>query len=331
MAKHIGRREFLVMLGAGALVWPFGARAQQPAIPVVGFVGSTSLGPLRDAVTAFHRGLTETGYVEGRNVAIEYRWAEGQYDRLPGLAADLVHREVAAIAAIDGLPSILAAKAATATIPIVFFTGGDPVQLGLVASLRRPDGNLTGVTALNVEIGAKRLELLHELVPTAGVIGLLVNPTNALTEANTKTVQAAARALGLQLHILNASTERDFDAVFARLIQLQAGGLVIAADAFFISRSEQLAKLAFRHAVPAIFQYREFAAAGGLISYGGSRTDAYRQVGVYIGRILQGAKPSELPVQQVTKVELFLNLKTAKALGITVPLPLSGRADEVIE
>lgn len=331
MAKHIGRREFLVMLGAGGLVWPFGARAQQPAIPVVGFVGSTSLGPLRDAVTAFHRGLTETGYVEGRNVAIEYRWAEGQYDRLPGLAADLVHREVAAIAAIDGLPSILAAKAATATIPIVFFTGGDPVQLGLVASLRRPDGNLTGVTALNVEIGAKRLELLHELVPTAGVIGLLVNPTNALTEANTKTVQAAARALGLQLHILNASTERDFDAVFARLIQLQAGGLVIAADAFFISRSEQLAKLAFRHAVPAIFQYREFAAAGGLISYGGSRTDAYRQVGVYIGRILQGAKPSELPVQQVTKVELFLNLKTAKALGIEIPATVLARADEVIE
>jgi ABC-type uncharacterized transport system substrate-binding protein len=331
MAKHIGRREFLVMLGAGALVWPFGARAQQPAIPVVGFVGSTSLGPLRDAVTAFHRGLTETGYVEGRNVAIEYRWAEGQYDRLPGLAADLVHREVTVIAAIDGLPSILAAKAATATIPIVFFTGGDPVQLGLVASLRRPDGNLTGVTALNVEIGAKRLELLHELVPTAGVIGLLVNPTNALTEANTKTVQAAAHALGLQLHVLNASTESDFDAVFARLIHLRAGGLVIAADAFFISRSEQLAKLAFRHAVPAIFQYREFAAAGGLISYGGSRTDAYREVGVYTGRILQGAKPSELPVQQVTKVELFLNLKTAKALGITVPLPLSGRADEVIE
>jgi putative tryptophan/tyrosine transport system substrate-binding protein len=221
MAKHIGRREFLVMLGAAALVWPFGARAQQPAIPVVGFVGSTSLGPLRDAVTAFHRGLTETGYVEGRNVAIEYRWAEGQYDRLPGLAADLVHREVAVIAAIDGLPSILAAKAATATIPIVFFTGGDPVQLGLVASLRRPDGNLTGVTALNVEIGAKRLELLHELVPTAGVIGLLVNPTNALTEANTKTVQAAAHALGLQLHVLNASTESDFDAVFARLIHLR--------------------------------------------------------------------------------------------------------------
>jgi putative tryptophan/tyrosine transport system substrate-binding protein len=324
------RRGFITLLGGAAAAWSLAARAQQAAVPVVGFVGSTSPGSLRDAVAAFHRGLTETGYVEGQNVAIEYRWAEGQYDRLPGLAADLVHRQVAVIAAIDGLPSALAAKAATATIPIVFFTGGDPVQLGLVASMRRPDRNLTGVTTLNVEIGAKRLELLHELVP-ANVIVLLVNPTNALTEANTTNLQAAAHALGLQLHVLNASTERDFDAVFAGLIQLRAGGLVIAPDAFFISRSEQLATLALRHAVPAIFQYREFAAAGGLISYGGSRTDAYRQVGVYTGRVLKGAKPSELPVQQVTKVELFLNLKTAKALGITVPLPLSGRADEVIE
>ncbi len=325
------RREFIRLLGGAVAAWPRVARAQQPAMPVVGFVASTSLGSLRDAVAAFHRGLTETGYVEGRNVAIEYRWAEGQYDRLPALVADLVHRQVAVIAAIDGFPSALAAKKATATIPIIFFTGGDPVQLGLVGSLRQPDGNLTGVTSLNVEVGPKRLELLHELVPTASVIVLLVNPTNALTEANTRSLQAAAHALGLQLHVLNASTERDFDAVFARLIQLRAGGLVIAPDAFFISRSEQLAKLALRHAVPAIFQYREFAAAGGLISYGGSRTDAYRQVGVYTGRVLQGAKPSELPVQQVTKVELFLNLKTAKALGITVPLPLSGRADEVIE
>ncbi len=325
------RREFIRLLGGAVAAWPRVARAQQPAMPVVGFVASTSLGSLRDAVAAFHRGLTETGYVEGRNVAIEYRWAEGQYDRLPALVADLVHRQVAVIAAIDGFPSALAAKKATATIPIIFFTGGDPVQLGLVGSLRQPDGNLTGVTSLNVEVGPKRLELLHELVPTASVIVLLVNPTNALTEANTRSLQAAAHALGLQLHVLNASTERDFDAVFARLIQLRAGGLVIAPDAFFISRSEQLAKLALRHAVPAIFQYREFAAAGGLISYGGSRTDAYRQVGVYTGRVLQGAKPSELPVQQVTKVELFLNLKTAKALGIAVPLPLSGRADDVIE
>jgi putative tryptophan/tyrosine transport system substrate-binding protein len=323
------RRQFLTLLG-GAATWPFAARAQQSAVPVIGFVGSTSPESLRDAVAAFHRGLAEAGHVESWNVAIEYRWAEGQYDRLPGLVADLVHRQVAVIAAIDGLPSALAAKAATATIPIVFFTGGDPVQLGLVASLRQPEGNLTGVTSLNVEVGAKRLELLHELIPTASIV-LLVNPTNALTEANTSNVQAAAGALGLQLHVLNASTEGDFDAMFARLIELRAGGLVIAPDAFFISRSEQLARLALRHKVPAVFQYREFAAAGGLISYGGSRTDAYRQVGVYTGRILKGEKPSELPVQQVTKVELFLNLKTAKALGISVPLPLSGRADEVIE
>jgi putative tryptophan/tyrosine transport system substrate-binding protein len=323
------RREFITLLGSAAAAWPLAARAQQPAMPAVGFVGSTSPGSLSDAVAAFHGGLTETGYVEGQNVAIEYRWAEGQYDRLPGLAADLVHRQVAVIVAIE-TPSALAAKAATTTIPIVFFTGGDPVQLGLVARIRRPDGNLTGVTALNVEVGAKRLELLHELVPTASVMVLLTNPTNAITEAITTNLQAAAHAFGLQLHILTASTERDFDAVFARLIQLRAG-LVIAPDAFFNSRSEQLATLALRHAVPAIYQYREFAAAGGLISYGGNRSDAYRQVGVYTGRILKGAKPSELPVQQVTKVELFLNLKTAKALGITVPLPLSGRADEVIE
>src|SRR5437660_5613173 len=217
---YLRRREFITLLGGAAAAWPIALRAQQTTMPVVGFVGSTSPGSLTDSVSAFHRGLTETGYVEGQNVAIEYRWAEGQYDRLPGLAADLVHRQVAVIAAIDGLPSALAAKAATATIPIVFFTGGDPVQLGLVASMRRPDGNLTGVTALNVEIGAKRLELPHELVPTASVTALLVNPTNALTEANTKNVQAAAHALGLQVHVLNASTERDFDAVFARLIQL---------------------------------------------------------------------------------------------------------------
>jgi putative tryptophan/tyrosine transport system substrate-binding protein len=330
MAIYIRRREFIATLGGAAAMWPLAARAQQPAMPAVGFV-STTPGSLGDGLAAFHRGLTETGYVEGRNVAIEYRWAEGQHDRLPGLAADLVHRQVAVIAAFD-TPSALAAKAATATIPIVFFTGGDPVQLGLVASLRRPDGNLTGVTALNVEMGAKRLELLHELVPTASVIVLLVDPTSAaLTEAITTNLQAAAHALGLQLHILTASTERDFEAVFARLMQLRAGGLVIAPDALFNSRSEQLATLALRHAVPAIFQYREFAAAGGLISYGGRRADVYRQVGVYTGRVLKGAKPSELPVQQVTKVELILNLKTAKALGITVPLPLSGRADEVIE
>jgi putative tryptophan/tyrosine transport system substrate-binding protein len=304
--------------------------AAQSAMPMIGFLNGGSPDGYKLRVVAFRQGLEGAGYIEGRNVAIEYRWAEGRYDRLPTMAADLVQRGVAVLAATS-TPAALVAKASTKTIPIVFTAGGDPVQLGLVASLRRPDGNLTGVTALNVDIGAKRLELLHELVPTASVIVLLVNPTNAITEAITTNLQAAAHALGLQLHILTASTERDFDAVFARLMQLRAGGLVIAPDAFFYSRSEQLATRTLRHAVPAIYQYREFAAAGGLISYGGSRADVYRQVGAYTGRVLKGAKPSELPVQQVTKVELILNLKTAKALGITVPLPLSGRADEVIE
>jgi putative ABC transport system substrate-binding protein len=301
-------------------------------MPVVGFVGSTSPGPLRDAIAAFHRGLTETGYVEGRNVAIEYRWAEGQYDRLPGLVADLVRRQVAVIADIDGLPSALAAKAATATIPIVFFTGGDPVQLGLVASLRQPDGNLTGVTSLNVEVGPKRLELMKEMVRTTTLMALLVNPTSPnVTESTTKDALAAAHTLGLQLHVLHASRERDLDSVFATVAQLRAGALVIGPDAFFISRSEQLGTLALRHGVPAIFQYREFAAAGGLISYGGSRTDAYRQVGVYTGRVLKGEKPSDLPVQQSTKIELIINLRTAKALALDVPPTLLARADEVIE
>jgi putative tryptophan/tyrosine transport system substrate-binding protein len=330
--SHMRRREFITLLGGAAVARPLAARAQQPAMPVVGFVGSTSPGPLRDAIAAFHRGLTETGYVEGRNVAIEYRWAEGQYDRLPGLVADLVRRQVAVIAAIDGLPSALAAKAATATIPIVFFTGGDPVQLGLVASLRQPDGNLTGVTSLNVEVGPKRLELMKEMVRTTTLMALLVNPTSPnVTESTTKDALAAAHTLGLQLHVLHASRERDLDSVFATVAQLRAGALVIGPDAFFISRSEQLGTLALRHGVPAIFQYREFAAAGGLISYGGSRTDAYRQVGVYTGRVLKGEKPSDLPVQQSTKIELIINLRTAKALGLDVPPTLLARADEVIE
>ena len=325
----IGRREFIAVLGAAA-AWPLAARAQ-PAMPVVGFVGSTSPGSLRDAVAAFHRGLTETGYVEGQNVAIEYRWAEGQYDRLPGLAADLVHRQVAVIAAIE-TPSALAAKTATATIPIVFFTGGDPVQLGLVASLRRPDGNLTGVTSLNTQVGPKRLELLQELVPTASIIALLVNPTNPkLAEMVSRDLQAAARILGVQLHVLYATTERDLDTVFTTLVQLRVGALVIAPATFFTSRSEQLAALTLHHAVPTIFQYREFVATGGLMSYGSSLTDAYRLVGVYTGRVLKGEKPADLPVQQSTRVELIINLKTAKALGINIPLPLVGRADEVVE
>jgi putative tryptophan/tyrosine transport system substrate-binding protein len=328
MASHIGRRKFLATLGGAAAAWQLPAHAQQPAI---GFLNGASLDGYRPMVAAFRRGLQESGYVEGGNVAIEYRWADNQIDRLPALAADLVHRQVTVIAATT-TPAALAAKAATTTIPIVFEMGGDPIRLGLVASLNRPGGNVTGVTNLNAEVAPKRVELLHELVPTASVIALLVNPTNpGLAEPVSRASQAAAHTLGLHLHVLNASTERDFDAVFAKLIQLRAGGLVIGPDAFFAARSEQLAALAVRHAVPAVFENREFVAAGGLVGYTGSIADAYHLVGVYAARILKGEKPGELPVQRSTKVEMFLNLKTATALGITVPLPLLGRADEVIE
>jgi putative ABC transport system substrate-binding protein len=330
MTAKMKRREFIILLG-GAASWPLSVRAQQPTLPVVGFLNATSFDGYRPMVNAFRQGLQESGYVEGRNVAIEYRWAEGRIDRLPALAAELVDRRVSVIAATT-LPAAFAAKAATTTIPIVFETGGDPVQLGLVASLNRPGGNVTGVTQLNQEVAPKRLELLHELVPAARVVAFLVNPADpASAEPVLRASQAAAHTLGLDLHVLNASTERDFDGVFANVIRLRAGGLVIGSDAFFTARREQLAALALHHAVPAVYQSREFAAAGGLMSYGGSLTDSYRLAGVYVARILKGEKPGELPVQQGTKVELFLNLKTAKALGITVPLPLSGRADEVIE
>jgi putative tryptophan/tyrosine transport system substrate-binding protein len=280
-------------------------------------------------LAAFHQGLKDTGYVEAQSVRIEYRWADGQYGRLPAMAADLVHRQVAVI--VTNSPGMLAAKVATTTIPIVFTTSGDPVELGFVASLARPGRNITGVTQLNVEVAPKRLELMHELVPTATIMAVLLNPTYPSAETQSRGMQAAARTLGLQLHILRASNERAIDDAFATLAQLRAGAFVISSDPFFNSRAEQFAALALRHAVPTIFQYREFAAAGGLMSYGGSIIDSYRQAGVYTGRILKGEKPADLPVQQSTKVELIINLKTAKALGLEVPRTLIARADEVIE
>ena len=328
------RRKFITLIGRAAVAgaWPLAARAQQPAMPVIGFLNVASAKDYTSQLSAFLKGLSEAGYVDGQNVTIEYRWAESQIDRLPALAADLVRRQVAVIAATS-TPAALAAKAATTTIPIIFETGADPVKLGLVASMSRPGGNVTGVTQLNVMVVPKRLQLLHELVPTASVIALLVDPTDAtLAETATKEVQAAARTLGLELHVLNASTERDFDAVFAKLIQLRAGGLVIGPGAFFTSRGEQLAALALHHAVPTIFQgARAFVVAGGLLGYGADVTDAYRLAGIYAGRVLKGEKPADLPVQQSTKVELYINLKTAKALGVNVPNTLIGRADEVIE
>jgi putative ABC transport system substrate-binding protein len=297
-------------------------------MPVIGFLNSASPDPYAYLVRAFRQGLSETGYGEGSNVVIEYRWAEGQYDRLPALADDLVRRQVSVIAATS-TPAALTAKAATTTVPIVFSTGSDPVKLGLVGSLSLPGGNVTGVTQLNVEVGPKRLELARELLPAATVVALLVNPTNPIAE--TLDLRAAARTLGLQLHVLRASTEGEIDDAFAILVRLRAGALVIGSDVFFNTRSEQLAALAVRHAVPAIFHLREFVAAGGLMSYGGSLRDSYRGAGGYTGRILKGDKPADLPVQQSTKVELIINLKTANALGLTIPLPLLARADEVIE
>jgi putative tryptophan/tyrosine transport system substrate-binding protein len=325
------RREFIQLLSNTVVAWPLTARAQQAAMPVIGFLDSRSRGDAPQILAAFRQGVKETGFVEGQNVAIEYRFAGNHNERLPALAADLVRRQVNVIAT-PPTPGALAAKAATTTIPIVFATGGDPLRLSLVASLNRPGGNATGVTILTVAVAAKRLELLHELIPTARVLAVLVNPANpALAEDNLSGMRSAADALGLELHVLNASTERDFDGVFANLTQLRAGGLVIDADPFFTAQQEQLGKLVSRHAVPAVYENREFTTAGGLMSYGGDFTDAFRLVGVYTGRILKGAKPADLPVQQEAKVELYINLKSAKALGITVPLPLSGRADEVIE
>jgi putative tryptophan/tyrosine transport system substrate-binding protein len=326
----VRRREFFALLSGAAGLWPFASPAQQGAKPIIGYLGSDS--PERFAVRlrAFRQGLSTTGYDEGRNVAIEYRWADGRNDRLPGLAAELVRLDVNVIVAPGSLAAALAAKAVTATIPVVFETGADPVAAGLVASLNRPGGNLSGVTSQNAQVGPKRLELLQEVSPTSTVYALLVNQTNPIHIVTTKDLQAAADARGLQLHVLNASTEADFQAVFAKVVELGAN-LVIANEIFFGSRSEQLAAFAVRNAVPAVHQSPDFARAGGLMSYGGSIRESHSQAGIYTGRILKGEKPADLPVQQVTKVELVINLKTAKALGLTVPSALLARADEVIE
>ena len=323
------RRRDFIALGGASVAWPRAVRAQQPAMPVIGILNGGSPSGYAPMLAAFRQGLKETGYVEGQNVAIEYRWAEGHYDRLPAMATDLVHREVAVIAA--NTPANLVAKAATSTLPIVFTTGTDPVQLGLVASLNRPGGNVTGATQLSEEVAPKRVEFAHELVPTATVIALVVNPTRPTTEAVTAASRAAAETLGLQFNVLHANTEAELDAAFTTFSQTRGGVLVIGSDAFFNAHLELLAALALRHLVPAIYEYHPFVAAGGLASYGGSITDSYRLAGVYTGRILKGEKPADLPVQQSTKIELFINLKTAKTLGLTVPQSLLATADEVIE
>jgi putative ABC transport system substrate-binding protein len=324
------RREFITLLGSAAATWPLAVRAQQPVIPVIGLLGSTSPGPSAHLVAAFLKGLSEAGYVEGKSVAIEYRWAAGQYDRLPALAADLVRGKVAVIVTGGG-PSVMAAKAATSTIPIVFNVGSDPVKIGLVASLAHPGGNATGVNIFTAELTEKRLGLLHDLLPTASPIAVLVNPNFAPAMANANQARAAARAIGKKVIFFKAASESEIDAAFESMAQARAGALLVAADPFFNSRRDQIVALASRHAIPAIYEWREFAQAGGLMSYGTRLTEAYRQEGIYAGRILNGEKPGDLPVMQLTKFEFVINLKTAKALGVKISDNLLSLADEVIE
>jgi ABC-type uncharacterized transport system substrate-binding protein len=330
MASHIERRKFLATLG-GAAAWPLAAQAQQPGVPVIGVLGGTSQAEWVPFLAAFNRGLKELGYVEGQNLKIEYRWADNRYDRLEALAADLVERQVAVIAALGRTPSALAAKRATSGIPMVFLVGRDPVELGLVASFNRPGGNVTGVNMLNVALAEKRLELLRELVPKTAVIAILFNPDNPNGQAYASELEPIARAAGQLVLVLSANNDHDLEAAFAILVENRADAVVVAPDPFLDSRRDQVVALAARHAVPAIYQWREFVVAGGLISYGTSLADAHRQIGVYVGNILKGTRPADLPVIQPTKFELVINLKTAKTLGLTVPLTLQARADEMIE